>query len=385
MKLKQWLAVLASIIILVAVVIYNQNAIKEHASTKVLPKVKKETLRDVKVLHVTSGSYRAEVTLYGEVQPHYTLVLKPQVSGEIVSLNKRFEMGEQVKASQELLHIDPIDYQTALADAQAIFAQAQLAYKQEQKESERARAEWNASGFTGEADALVLRIPQLEAAKATLQKAEYALAGAARNLRNSSVVAPFDALVVTRNVALGESIQNTTELATLYSTDRVEITAALSQREWSMLPELKQMQSDAFEVTLEGIESGYVYQGRVLREHGYLDTATRQRGIIIGVNKPFDFEHPLYPGTFVIATLKGRMVQDIWRLPVSALSQESKIWYVENNVLHAFDAEPLFSDERAIYIRPPDALHLKSVAVLLHPLSGYVEGMKVHAIEADHE
>ncbi len=86
----------------------------------------------------------------------------------------------------------------------------------------------------------------------------------------------------------------------------------------------------------------------------------------------------LYPGTFLKAEVEGRTVNQLWKLPSSALSQRGEIWYVtEESTLANFNATPVFSDSEAIYIRVPETLMGEAHLVLSHPLSSYLQGMKV--------
>jgi len=55
---------------------------------------------------------------------------------------------------------------------------------------------------------------------------------------------------------------------------------------------------------------------------------------------------------------------------------------VADGVLQKFAREPVASDDEAIYVRPPESLSQQETPVLVHPLSGYVPGMAVRAVEA---
>lgn len=248
--MKQWIAFFAAAAVLVITIGYNLRSIEAQAGRKIPAAPHNETAVDVQVRTVRTAPYRASLSLYGEATPHYAMTLEALVSGRIVEMSSRFEAGERVAQTQMLLQIDPGDYASALASAEADLADAKLAYAQADKERERARAEWQASGLTGEPDPLRLYTPQLEAAAAALEKANQAVAVARRDLGFATVTAPFDALVVSRNVAPGDSVQSATELATLYSTDYVEVETALSEREWSMLPSPEGMRQADFVVTL---------------------------------------------------------------------------------------------------------------------------------------
>jgi RND family efflux transporter MFP subunit len=380
-KMKQWILFVATVILLVGVILYSLESIKKESS-KQMPQKPVEIVRtDVSVISVTPTVHQASLLVYGQTKAHYELTLNSQVSGEVLSLSSEFEVGKRVAKNQTLLTIDSISYRASLATAQTALASAQLALEEEKEESIRAQEEWNRSGFKDKPSDLVLRKPQLAAAKATLNEANKLMVEAKHNLALTTLKSPFDAIVVSRDIALGQVVQSSTQIATLYSTDRLDIQAALSEREWNMLPSIKEMLSDDFKVIIENSLNNTQYSGAVLAQEGALDTTTRQRALIIGVNKPFDFSKPLYPGTFVNIILKGKQIDGLWKLPSSALSQSGKLWYVnKNQTLSHISASILFSDTDSIYIRTPKDLQ-GITQVLTNPLESYVDDMQVNPIE----
>ena len=103
---------------------------------------------------------------------------------------------------------------------------------------------------------------------------------------------------------------------------------------------------------------------------------------MLAVDKPFDQENRLYPGTFVKAEIQGLTVDGLWKLPSSALSQRGEIWYVtDDNTLDKFTATTAFTKASDIYIKPPAEFNNTSKAVLAHPLNSYLKGMAVNQVE----
>ncbi len=343
---------------------------------------------DVAVVTATPGNYTAQVQGYGTAQPHYQLTLTAQVAGQVTTVAAALASGRQVASGATLLQIDDGDYRAAVASAEAALAQAQLALLEEEREGAQARAEWRASGMQGEPDsALVLRAPQLAVAKAAVNQARAELATARRDLARTQVSAPYDALVVARLVAPGSYVQLGSELATLYSTDQMEIAIPLAAHAWQQLPAEAQLTAGDWPVTLVGVEDGRQWQGRVVRSEQHLDETTRQRVLVVAVDGPLAATPPLLPGAFLAAQVAGRSEEGLWQLPSSALSQRGEIWYVDgDNSLRSFAATPRFSREQAIFIAPPAALAASAQRVVIHPLNGYLQGMAVHPVaEVDHE
>jgi RND family efflux transporter MFP subunit len=346
----------------------------------------KSTRSTVSVISRSPASYRATISAYGQANPHYSLTLVAQVSGQVTHLAEKFESGQRLSRGDMLAQLDDSSYRAALSDAEYALASARLALLEAEREALQARAEWEAAGLEGEPDSpLVLHQPQVATARAAVANSETALANARNNLAHTRISVPFDALVVERLVAPGAYVQAGGEIATLYSTDRVEIEVALSARDWSSLPASGSVQGYSLPATLTRIEDGRQWNGRVTRVAQHLDDSDRQRALIVAVDQPFAQSPPLLPGSFVEVSLQGREVDGLWQLPSSALSQRNEIWYVsDDDTLDSFAANPVFSDANGIYVSAPAQLAGKAQRVLVQPLSSYVKGMPVIARDMEH-
>ena len=347
--------------------------------------VQKEPLPspDVSVMMATPGSYASAVRAFGAASPHFNITLTAQVSGQIDDISQQFESGRRLKKGTLLAQLENSDYQAAVESARQALSSAQVSLLEEQRQGLQALSEWQSSGLEGEPDSdLVLRKPQLAAAKAAVKEAEANLKAAEKDLAQTTIKAPFDALIIERLVSPGSYVQSGTEVATLYSTDHVEISVALSAQEWSNLPSLSVLNSGKWPVTVTSVENSHSWQGYVLRAEQSFNQETRQRSLIIAVDKPLDIEPALFPGTFVEAHIEGRDIAGVWKLPTSALSQRGEVWYVSaDNTLKKFSTSPLFSSRGSIYIAPPESLANATVPVLVSPLNSYLEGMAVTAVE----
>ncbi|ODC03104.1 hypothetical protein BFW38_05640 [Terasakiispira papahanaumokuakeensis] len=334
---------------------------------------------EVSVVEVVPQSYQAQLKGYGSAQAHYAVTLTAQVSGQVKRLNPAFASGRHVKADTLLAQLEDSRYQAEVASAQQALASARVALLEEQREGAQAEAEWARSGLEGAPESpLVLRQPQLAAAQATLQQAQASLANARHQLKDTRVLAPFDAVVVSRAISPGTQVQSGATLGELVSTDYVEIRVSLPPSDWAQLPGEDQLNAGQWPVTLRDAQTQSQWQGHVIRTEGTLDDTTRQRALILAVDQPFEQTPPLLPGTFVEALIPGRTLNQLWALPATALSQSGKLWYLrEDQTLAAFEAQPRFSHHGLIFIEPPEPLAIAPQQVLTQPLHSYTPGMAV--------
>lgn len=405
-RYSQWFMLLFALLLLLVVFAYNKIQMQapdqppgqsrnqtsnegasptsaDISSTGKSTKSRPKQAPDVTVLTVQPASYQAQITVYGAAEAQYKQTLKAQVTGQVTAISRKFDSGLRLALNDELLQVNDSAYRAAMANAKAEVAEARLSLLEAEREAIQARTEWQAVGLEGNPDSeLVLHEPQLTAAKATLAKAEASLASARRDLNNTRIVAPFDALVVERLVAPGSYLQTGSDVATLYSSGRVEIALALPARDWQNLPDADTLTQGNWPVQLFSVEEGKSWQGRVTRLEQHLDETTRQRTLIVAVDHPLDHSPALFPGTFLRAQIKGRKVEGLWQLPNSALSQRSEIWYLQqDNTLASFVTQPLFSDADSIYVSVPIALTSSSQQVLVSPLNSYLQGMGVNPAE----
>ncbi|ROO69051.1 efflux RND transporter periplasmic adaptor subunit [Vibrio crassostreae] len=341
--------------------------------------------QQVSVVLAILGDYQAEVVGYGEAKSRYELMFSTEVDGRVETISSQFETGQVIGQGEVIANIDSTSYQQAVTQAKANVAQAQLDLLEEQRQGEQAKSEWQRSGLSGEPDSpLVLREPQLAQVTAALENAKLELVKAEQDLEKTTLVAPFDSLVVSRDVQPGSYAQTGAQIATLYSVDEVEVSGPLSESQWLSLPnsDNTQLKEQPWPVTLSSSDGQFQWQGYVERVEQHLQQDTRQRSLIVKVDNPLDQEKDLYPGTFVQATISGKQLTQLWELPASALSQQGDLWFVDDSgQLSKSNANVEFEKGGLIYIDPAK-LDLEigdSMQVVKRPLSSFKAGMVVLA------
>jgi RND family efflux transporter MFP subunit len=331
------------------------------------------------VVKVTPSDHQTRIVGYGETTPRYDLKLVAEVSGRVARISSKLESGSIFEKGELLVELDDTAYKQALASAQFDLHDAEVEMMQEALNAEQAKDEWKRSGLKGDPESpLVLHEPQLKAAKSKLAMVRQSVAKASTDLAKTRITAPFDALVVSRDIQPGSYASIGTQLVELYSTDRIEASIPLSEAQWEKLPPPAKLLTEQWPVRLLSDNGERAWEGYVTRIEQHVDSENRQRALIIAVNNPLDLEHPLYPGTFVRAEIPGRHLTGVWRIPESSLTQDMTIWYLEkSNQLAKAQADVVFADNKSVYIRPFESTD--SVSVAIYPLSSYLPGMRVEA------
>lgn len=361
----------------------SQGAQRPAASPSAPVAVARETatVAEIGIVNVIARSSQARVTGYGEVMPQYALSLSAEVGGRIESLSPRFATGERVKQGDVLATIDAVDYQQALAAANVNLQDATVALEEERLQGEQAKDEWQRSGLSGEpASPLVLRAPQLAAAQASYEQAKAAVKQAQRNLDYTRITAPFDGVIVTRSIQPGSTVLAGTEVASLYSANIAEIAVPLSAAQWQSLPEASSLAQAPWSVTVADMDGTHQWQGYIRRIEQHLDTTSRQRSAIVEIALPLDQPSPLYFGTYVVANINGRVWDNVWQIPTSAISQKQRVWYVtDQNLLANFSPDVLYQNDGQAFIKP--VAGMESAKIVVRPLNSYLVNMKVKPVQ----
>jgi len=365
---------LVAIVCIGLAISYNGQKMAQQANGP-KPEPAKSVAPNVSVINAVPSTYQAYVSGHGEAKAHWALSLKAQVKGEITNMSEQFATGNVVKKGQVLAQIDNTEYLQAVASAKATLADAKLALQEEQDLGNQAKREWQRSGVTqAPSSPLVFRTLQLEAAQATADNAQYALQTAQRDEKNTHISAPFDAVILSRDVDLGTYVSIGDTLATLNSTDKVEISVPLSLSQWQNLASDK-----SGEVILSDVTTQNQWQGYIARFEQHLDDSSRQRSVVVALDKPFEQATPLLPGTFLAVQIAGKALNNVIKLPASAVSQEGLIWYVnEQNTLMSIQAQKLFERGDYVYISPIEG-HT-NLRVVARPLVSYLNDMLVNPI-----
>jgi RND family efflux transporter MFP subunit len=207
-----------------------------QSSPKAKPRQKVRNAVAVDVRPVEFGPQTMAINIMGTVKPRNEVVLKPQVSGRIISISEKLIPGGHFTSGETLLTIEPRDYQLAVRQLSSEVARAEADLRIELGRQRVAIKEYELLGETvsDEERDLMLRVPQLESSKASLEEVKIRLEQAKLDLERTTVKAPFNSVLISREVNLGASVTPSTTLATLVDSDTywVEAPIAASQLKW---------------------------------------------------------------------------------------------------------------------------------------------------------
>ncbi|MDF5462627.1 efflux RND transporter periplasmic adaptor subunit, partial [Vibrio parahaemolyticus] len=215
--------------------------------------------------------HKVVITSHGELVPFEKTHLSAQVSGEVTSWHPNFVTGGIVKRGEVLFTIESDNYEASVLQAEADLASARANLIEEQAKAEVAKRQAKRLSDKQVTD-LYLRKPHVLSAQAQVKSAQAALKRAKRELENCKVVAPYDALVVERDIGVGQFVTSGSRVATLNNIEVAEVHVPIAGFDSAFLPE--SIGELTATVTQQGVFST-TREGRVVRDLGMIDSATR--------------------------------------------------------------------------------------------------------------
>ena len=301
------------------------------------------------------------VNSQGAVNPRTQTTLVAEVSGQIVSVSGNFIAGGFFRKGEVLLQIDPSDYETALLSAQAGLAARKAQLADQKARSEQAMKDWINLGRQGEPSDLTLRKPQLAEAQAAVQAAAAELQRAQRNLERTRIKVPYDGLVRSKAVDIGQFVSPGTPLGTTFAIDYAEIRLPLSSSDMAFLElpsatRLDRAHRVPVTLTSETRDDSRQWQAEIVRTEGVVDDRSRVVYAVAEVIDPYGVlgqsnQPELRMGTFVRASIQGLRADDVVVLPRSVLQSGNTVLVANSSdQLEIRQVEVVRAEPRFIYI-----------------------------------
>ncbi len=339
----------------------------------------------VDVVPVEQGNFPVIVQAMGEVIASREVQLSAQVGGEIVSTSEYFAPGGLVKAGEQLLQIDARDYKFELSRQQAFYRQAEAKYEIELGQQTNARRDLellNQNNPRRTQDTyLVLRGPQLKQAEAEMKRARADLDKAELNLERTHVLAPFNALIVERQVNLGTKVSPQQTLATLVDTDKYWIKIFVPVNK---LPWLEVGDSGTKARVIMSNERGE-REGYLSRVVGQLEETSRLAPLIVSINDPLLLQtentgniKPMLLGDYVSVVLSGRVLQGVYRVPHHYVRNDDIVWIARNKRMVFVPINILHKDREFVYfnadIQQDEQVIISNIATPIDGMSIQISG-----------
>lgn len=321
------------------------------------------------------------VRAQGSAQPRTQTALVSEVAGTVLEVSPQFVVGGLLRRGELLLRVDPKDYEVAVARAQAALANRLALLAQEQARSEQAVKDWASLNRPGQPNALVLRTPYLDEAKANVASAQADLAAARINLQRTNVRAPYDGLLREKRADVGQYLNVGAAIGSFAATDRAEIRLPLSDADLAVV-ELPLTAPVPIRIGVRGQE--HQWDGLLVRTEGSLDERTRVMHVVAEITDPYALQEssnvpPLQFGTFVEAQLPARLPRAAVAVPRLALRGTDQLLVADSgNRLRLRTVQVLRADQNLVYLSSGVEVGERVITTVVETP---VEGMGLEVLE----
>lgn len=379
------ITLIASALILISAIAGGAYIVKSTPEAKRQQRPRQAPLVEIQQLESTIEQVR--IKAMGTVIPASELNLKTEVSGRVIAISNRFDLGNRVARGEKLLLLEPADYQLAVAQAESKVAEAAYNLILEKGNQEIALREWelydNKDKASQQDKDLALRKPHRVKAQAEYKAAEAELTQAKLDLDRTVLYAPFNSMIITKSAEPGSYLSAQDSVATLVNTDRywVQVSVPADQLSWIRIPQDNEEEGSTVQIS----DGSNRKVGKVYRLLGDLEENGRMARLLVEITDPLDLKKPveeripLLLGKYVRVEIDGKMMENVVSISRSALHDGDKLWLMnEQQQLQITQADIIWKGSEQVFIRN---VFPQNIRLITSNLSTPVSGMKVRTKE----
>ncbi|MFK8020241.1 MAG: efflux RND transporter periplasmic adaptor subunit [Pseudomonadales bacterium] len=322
-----------TLLIVVAIIVWLLMA----TGKSVEPQATKARALPIDAFATAEQNLQLKVNSQGTIEPRTQSDLVAEVSGRVSWVSSKLVSGGQITQHDELLRIDAADYETELARAKAALARARA--EETRATSDYQRVTQLHTRKLASKSELDEANRSFEVAKANLAEAEANVAKAQRDIRRTNVKAPYDGLVRSKSIDVGQYVSKGTAIAKVYATDYLEVRLPITNSELAFVDQrLLQAgaEADKPSVLLSANYAGVNthWRGYIDRLEATIDTSSR---MVFAVARLQSHENQPPPvGLFVRAQISGITTGKVTTIPRAALRDDNTVLVVgANNILQS--------------------------------------------------
>ena len=335
----------------------------------------RERVYTVQMTEVQPADHQPVFTVYGNSVAGDTVDLRTLVSGEIVAVHPQLKAGEVVSTGEVLVEVDRFDYEGALTEAEANLQEAEaqlaeinakIAYEQQALERtreqailagrdlERSRDLLNRGSGTQKSvddrqmtvferaqsveqrqSNLTIEKTRADQQRATIRRLQWKTAQARRDLENTRLLAPFDAVITSASAGLGRNLSANDVVVSLYRSDSLDVRFVVTDAQYGrLLSDPQGVIGRTVEVTWSIGGEPAVFSGTIDRVGAELQSERGGVELFAKIDLESS-ETDIRPGAFVEIAVPDKVYQATVRLPETAVYNGNRVYVIEDSRLVA--------------------------------------------------
>ncbi|MEM8594889.1 MAG: HlyD family efflux transporter periplasmic adaptor subunit [Pseudomonadota bacterium] len=375
-----------------------------------------EAVYQVNTIAVDVADRQPTISAFGAIEARRTVELRALVQGPVVEVHPSLVPGERIAKGTALVRIDQFAYEGAVFEAKANLAEAeaglverraqldsgrveleraeeQLALAQRDLQRSEALVQRNVANERSVDDrrltlsqrrqavdvaeaALALWTARIAQQEATLDRLKWRIREAERNLADTVLRAPFDAVVRREAVEPGRRLSINDLVAELYEDGALDVRFTLSDEAYGSLLESERLTGAAVigrKGTLAWRVGNETIPADIIIERIGPDVRSELGGVEIFAQISGPSLKRLRPGAFVKVTLPGRQYADAAVVPEASVYGGDHVFAVIDGRLERRDVRVLAWYGETAYVDGP----LDGAEVLVTRLTEAGDGVRV--------
>lgn len=297
----------------------------------------KQLIPSVRVMRVQPAEEYLIINSQGTVQPRNQSELIPEVTGRVTAMSAAMVNGGAFEKNEILVRIDEADYLTILQRSEAAVMRSEAEYERSKNEFKRVVSLHQRQLASQQQLDDARRAQQVD--EALVIEARASLEQADRDLSRTKLRAPFDGLVRDERVNVGQFVTRGESIGTIYATDYVEVRLPISVDQLGFLGlpvstrgQITPNQRPSVTLIADFGDTRTLWEGYLVRLEAEFDESSRMVYGVVRLQLDDDGESPLLPvGLFVQAEIRGRRVDQVIRLPRSAMRDNNQVLVVDSD------------------------------------------------------
>jgi RND family efflux transporter MFP subunit len=329
------------------------------------PEAKKEERVEmtpaVEIFTVTAATAELRINSQAVVESRREVTLSAEVAGKIIEVSSQWKRGGMVKKNDLLVKLDKADFTAARARAESAYAQAMEQLEMEMVQAALSLEEWKRVS-SAEPSALTKRDPQVNRAKALVVSTQADVEKAKRDEERTEIRAPFDGRVRSTSIEEGAYVVAGQALGMMYADQDLELRVPVSLHDYAFV-------ATEGEVKLEGKigNDRILWSGKITRFDGEIERSTNSGYILVSVEASAQVFPPV--GLFVEVSLPAKPLQDVMKIPRTAVAEEQRVILVNaQDQLEFRTIEIIRAETQDLFVRglkPDDRLCVTRMQVAL--------------------
>ncbi|MBA5763182.1 efflux RND transporter periplasmic adaptor subunit [Vibrio sp. 404] len=365
--MKRILPILAGILFIVGAIVLVIVTEPKPVATKPMP-IKAQP---VSVVSVTAEPFSPTLSLIGTSSTRWQSELRAQSSAKLDWLAQGLEPGKLLTKGQALAKLDTTMLKAHLAKANSEVKQAELQLLKENHEQTVAikmLSDKKSSSYAR-------REPQIAAAKAAVVQAKSTLLSVKQQLDDARITAPYDAVILARNVSPTQFVEQGQSLFTIASSRSLDVKLPIPESQWSSL--LEALPTAELSVQDRQHQS---WPASIRYISPIAQNQTRQREVVLSISNPFHATHQLLPNQQVTVQIRMPEAKQAMQLPASALTRDGEIWCVQDSLLVKENIQVLEQSTDNVWVKF-NTEPQQPRKVVIYPLVSMLPGQHVTPIE----